>query len=349
MEDEIDPKALLAELSSPPHGATKAWFQERGRQLERLIERVLEDAGLEPRIRIRPNGEEIDGSFALDGRYCLLEAKWQAGPTPASHLYAFKGKVDGKLTGTIGVFITMGRYSPDAVTALQAGKVVNLILFSAEDFRLVVDGGCSFAEAMRRKLRHATEEGSPFLPLEPITENAMAVRRTAVVRPNPGVTNFEIKSGLPFEQPQEWNFVVEGRSDEAGISTLFGRLVASRPIQLRYWVAEGAANVPSLVRRLAASNPSDRIVVFVDSDDAGQMAAREIAELGIDVIPMDPDLEYWLTPATPTDWYNMVPPTGIREKELRRLARHADIDELRASNPSFDALLRRMKLPGARA
>ncbi len=341
----MDSKALLAELSAPPDNANKAWFQERGRRLVHLIEGVLEGAGLEPRIRIRPNGEEIDGSFLLDGRYYLLEAKWHAGSTPASHLYAFKGKVDGKLAGTVGVFITMGRYSPDAVTALQAGKVLNLILFSAEDFRLVVEGGCSFADAMRRKLRHATEEGSPFLPLEPITEIGLAVRQFPATQPRPNVSDFEIKSGQPHGPAEEWDIIVEGRSDEAGISTLFGGLVASRPLQLRYWVAEGAANVPSLVRRLAASNRPDRIAVFVDADEAGRMAAREIAELPVDVVPMDPDLEYWLTPATPTDWYNAVPPTSIREKELRRLARHADVGQLRASNPAFDNLLRRMKLP----
>lgn len=341
----MDSQALLAELSSPPENASKAWFQERGRQLELVIENVLQLARLEPKIRIRPDGEEIDGSFALDGRYYLLEAKWHAGPTPASHLYAFKGKVDGKLAGTIGVFITMGRYSPDAVTALQAGKVLNLILFSAEDFRLVVGGGCSFAEAMRRKLRHAAQEGSPFLPLEPITEDRMAVRQTRVVPAPPGVTNFEIVSRTPSRPAEEWNIIVEGRSDEAGISTLFSRLVASRPIHLRYWVAEGAANVPSLVRGLGANSSPKRIVVFLDADEAGRTAARAIAELGVSVVLMDPDLEYWLTPATPTDWYNAVPPTSIREKELRRLARNADPDQLRASNSAFDELLHRMDLP----
>ncbi len=59
---------------------------------------------MDPHTSMRPKGEVIDGSFVLDDRYFLLEAKWHKDPIPASDLYAFKGKVDGKLIGTIGVF-----------------------------------------------------------------------------------------------------------------------------------------------------------------------------------------------------------------------------------------------------
>lgn len=34
----------------------------------------------------------------------LLEAKWTKNPMPASSLYQFKGKIDGKLAGTLGLF-----------------------------------------------------------------------------------------------------------------------------------------------------------------------------------------------------------------------------------------------------
>jgi hypothetical protein len=39
----------------------------------------------------------------------LLEAKWHRDEfeLPASTIYEFKGKVDGKLVGTVGIFISM--------------------------------------------------------------------------------------------------------------------------------------------------------------------------------------------------------------------------------------------------
>ncbi len=336
MDDNAEAQQLLTELSDPPENATKAWFQARGRRLEGLIQFVLRGESLEPRLNIRPSGEELDGSFALDGRIYLLEAKWRGGPTPASDLYAFKGKVDGKLTGTIGVFITMNRYSPDAVSALQVGKVVNLILFSAEDFRSVVEGRLSFADAMRRKLRYAAEVGGPYLPLQPLAEGGLATRSPSFGTEGPGT-----KSWSGSGPSLSWDVVVESRSDERGIRTLFDRLVSVAPIHLRYWAAEGAANLPGVVRRLVDANGPDRVVAFVDRDLEGDRM-RSLLESQVTIVPMDPHLEGWLTLATPNEVLQMPPP--FAEKEMLPLGRHADIGQLRAANPSFDALLRKMRL-----
>ena len=62
----------------------------------------------------------------------LFEAKWTGDPVPASMLYQFRGKLEGKLTGTLGIFISIGGYSADAVDALVAGKSLNLVLFDRE-------------------------------------------------------------------------------------------------------------------------------------------------------------------------------------------------------------------------
>lgn len=73
---------------------------------ERIINALLSREALDPRTSFRPLGEEIDGFFELRDRTYLLEAKWRRDPLPASDLYAFKGKVDGKLVGTIGVLMS---------------------------------------------------------------------------------------------------------------------------------------------------------------------------------------------------------------------------------------------------
>src|SRR4051794_28791321 len=83
----------------------------RGRRFERWLRDLLLEAQMTPRTSYRPKGEEIDGSFLFGTRVFLLEAKWTARPVPASAIYAFKGKVDGKLAGTIGVFLSMSDYS----------------------------------------------------------------------------------------------------------------------------------------------------------------------------------------------------------------------------------------------
>src|SRR5450759_337008 len=105
-------KALLA-----LKGASAQERRKAGLEFEELLNALLDQEGLNPRTRYRPKGEEIDGSFVLESRVFLLEAKWHTKPLPASAIYAFRGKVEGKLSGTLGVFISGSGYSSHAVDA----------------------------------------------------------------------------------------------------------------------------------------------------------------------------------------------------------------------------------------
>ena len=136
-------------LDALPSDSGKAERQRRGTAFEEVLYALLESAGMAPRTRYRPLGEEVDGSFLHRGRTMLLEAKWTRDPIPASTLYQFRGKVEGKLVGTIGVMISMGGYADDAVDALVAGKTLNLILFDGDDMRsLARPGGMGIEEAI---------------------------------------------------------------------------------------------------------------------------------------------------------------------------------------------------------
>ncbi len=184
----------LVELLNPPEDAGRHWFQQRGRTFERVLNRMLSKEEMEPRTSMRPSGEEIDGSFTMGNSFYLLEAKWHASPIPASSLYSFKGKVDGKLIGTIGVFFSMSDDSKDAVDALLNGKELNLILFGHKDLLLVDSGKITLREAMRIKLRYAADYGQPFYPLETYLSETKQVDQVSV---NQGAG-------------QQWSIIVEG-------------------------------------------------------------------------------------------------------------------------------------------
>ncbi|MEU2688540.1 restriction endonuclease [Streptomyces hygroscopicus] len=134
--------------------------QQRGRFFERLLHELLDISGLKPRRNQRPTGEEIDSSFIHDGSAFLLEAKWLADPVPESQILAFRGKVEGKLQGTLGVFVSASGYSPDAAAALQKGKSLNVLLFDRSDVEDSIDHG--FAEVLDYKLREAAERGNIY-------------------------------------------------------------------------------------------------------------------------------------------------------------------------------------------
>lgn len=78
---------------------------------------------------------------------------------PASAIYSFKGKVDGKLSGTLGLFVSMSGYGPETVGALLRGKELNIVLFDAIDIASSVADDCSFREILEARLRTAAQYG----------------------------------------------------------------------------------------------------------------------------------------------------------------------------------------------
>lgn len=110
----------------------------------------------------------MDGSFVFNQQTYLLEAKWEAKPLSASSIYQFRGKVDGKLVGTIGVFISMSGYSNECVDALMYGKSLNIILFDKNDFEKCLHKVNGFSVGLMEKLRAAAQSGVPFFPLTSI-------------------------------------------------------------------------------------------------------------------------------------------------------------------------------------
>ncbi len=148
--------------------ATKTQKQQRGRDFERLLGAVLDAEGLSPRLDFRPDGEQIDGSFYTStGNFYLLEAKWHAKPLPVSEIFSFKGKLDGKLQTTLGVFISASGYSDDAPDALTKGKPINVILWGREDLDALFVHGSTFTDILNRKLRAAAEKGEVYLVVRP--------------------------------------------------------------------------------------------------------------------------------------------------------------------------------------
>lgn len=238
---------LFRRLDQLQATATAEQRRRRGREFEQVLYRMLVEAELAPRIRFRPIGEEIDGSFVHEGRVILLEAKWTQEPLPASSIYQFRGKVEGKLVGTIGVFISMSGFSANAVDALVAGKVINTILFDGDDMRAIAAGQVDFAAALDRKLRAAAETGTPYVPLQdPVSRRPVDIAEQAASR---GRTK---------------TVVVEGRFDALLVHALNDELGPSA-YQLEVLLAGGTFNLPTLASA-AHGVGGEPVVIIADSD-----------------------------------------------------------------------------------
>lgn len=326
----------LVGLPSDSDGAAK---RARGYAFERLLNSLFINESLEPRTSYRIDGEQIDGSLYMEGRVYLLEAKWHTEPLPASTLYQFKGKVDGKLVGTIGIFVSMSGYSKDAVDALTLGKNINVILFDRSDIDSVFLRGKSFRDILRLKLRKATEEGVPNFSAASEFLTAQESRVADIER-----LHFDHSSGRLMEmqtaQPSTADLLIicEGESDRIAISTLAKRILttsgSNQTIQIV--AAKGKVTIPRVANALQDIPQRGSRVLIVTDGDNDPAGTRAMLKRGIKfsdwhaAIP-NPSIESWLD----------LEPDRIRRsisqraQTFQRAAEALDIDSLKQRDGEF--------------
>lgn len=118
---------------------------------------------LEPRKSFRITGEQIDGSFQLEGNTYLVEAKWQNEQIGETDLNGFKGKVDGKATWSRGLFISYSGFTEEGLKAFAIGKPTNIIGMDARDLHLILEGKLTLPKAIEFKARRAAETNDFFV------------------------------------------------------------------------------------------------------------------------------------------------------------------------------------------
>jgi hypothetical protein len=138
----------------------------RGFEFEKFLGRLFEASGLAPRSAFKMIGEQIDGSFELQGQTYLVEAKWQGMRLGQADLLVFSGKVSGKAQWARGLVISYSGYSDEGLHAFRVGKQTNIVCMDRSDLRFVLDGRASLADLIARKARRAVEENSAFVPAE---------------------------------------------------------------------------------------------------------------------------------------------------------------------------------------
>ncbi|MFN4235884.1 MAG: restriction endonuclease [Vogesella sp.] len=108
----------------------------------------------------RLRGEQIDGSFVLQGETYLVEAKWQSAPTGAADLHAFHGKIEQKAAWCRGLFVSNSGFTSDGLVAFGKGKRV--ICMDGLDLYEALDRELPLNHVLERKVRRAAETGYPF-------------------------------------------------------------------------------------------------------------------------------------------------------------------------------------------
>ncbi len=116
----------------------------RGNEFEKLFNKICEDAGILifDRFRTSDTEQEIDGAILIYSRVFLLEAKWEDEKTlAASKLYSFLGKINSKIDGTLGIFISHNELKENFINAFRNGIKQNCILIHGKsNIDDIIDG-----------------------------------------------------------------------------------------------------------------------------------------------------------------------------------------------------------------
>lgn len=147
--------------------------QPRGYEFEKFLKDVFDAYGLAARASFRLKGEQIDGSFVLDGETYLLEAKWTDAQVGCTTLRAFEGTVQDKAKWTRGLIVSHSGFTTSGLDRFGRGK--SIVCMDGLDLHETLNRGLHLAEVISAKVRWAGETGSAFarvrdLNLPPPTE-----------------------------------------------------------------------------------------------------------------------------------------------------------------------------------
>ncbi len=322
-----------------PDDADKSWFRKRGFAFENILNACLQADGLEPRSGYKTEGEQIDGSFFLDGSVFLLEAKWHKDPLPASSIYQFKGKVDGKLFGTLGIFISMSGYSKDAVDALTLGKSLNIVLFGKEDIDSAILGERGFKSILKSKLRIAAEQGVVYHSSE-VEQVSKDGHTTIDSFTYDNTSSLLLKQEANFDLTSDLVVVCEGNTDRELISILVTRILNQFGLskKVNIIVAMGKMTIPRVAN--ASSNILSKapVLIITDSDNEYDRTL-EMLKRGVELdswkysIP-EPSIEAWLGVVDSREFIRKYRGEK-RSLKLHELLNDINLDELAARDKSF--------------
>ena len=139
--------------------------QKRGYGLEDLLAELFEAHEIPYRRPYRTATEQIDGHFKFEEFDYLVEARWRSEPPSESDLASFKMKVDKKLEGTRGVFLSVVGFRPEVILEFTRGVSSNIILFDGSDISLILEGHISLIDALDLKIQKASQQGIIYFPL----------------------------------------------------------------------------------------------------------------------------------------------------------------------------------------
>ena len=151
-----------------------AWFrtmvttgddpQRRGRGLQELLQTLFELHDITYHPPARTTTDEVDGSFENKNLPYIVEARWRKEHPGQGDLGAFLTKVEQRIGGTRGLFVSIPGFR-DEVVSMFDRRGNSLLLMDGPDLILILEEQVTPGAALDLKLRRAQTYGDIYFQL----------------------------------------------------------------------------------------------------------------------------------------------------------------------------------------
>ena len=165
-------RLLLSDFETLSKGSITP--QRRGILFEELMNHLFELEGILALESFRRNegGEQIDGSFKLDGCYYLVECKWESQMASQREVDSLLGKLGRSGAQTMGVFISVNGWSSHVVSLMKKNSDKRIFLINGQDIQTVLSGKVRLVDLLRAKKEALSLHSEPYLSSDSILSNA---------------------------------------------------------------------------------------------------------------------------------------------------------------------------------
>jgi hypothetical protein len=143
--------------------------KRRGLRFERLFYEIFESHKilLEKSFKTEDGSQQIDGAVEINNRIFLVEIKWERSKTlAASKLYSFLGKINSKIEGTLGLFVSYNELEKNFLDSTRAGIKQNCIIIDGEDNIIpIIRGELSVADYVWYIYQQASTRNRISIPI----------------------------------------------------------------------------------------------------------------------------------------------------------------------------------------
>jgi hypothetical protein len=186
LDDPIHWRKLAGEYSSLerlPSGMTP---QVRGQLFNGLIAELFTAFGVAAKANQSSVGE-LDVTFSHAGRRFILEAKWEQRKTSTGPIAKLQRRVEQRMLGVTGVFLSMAGYTEPALHEIDKGRRLDIVLLDQAHWEAMLSGFVPPAELLDLVTDEASFAGSAYTPLQALLEQKAPVPELSFERP--GVSN----------------------------------------------------------------------------------------------------------------------------------------------------------------